>query len=225
MKVVLFDIDGTLINTGGAGRDALYTALARGFGVHDPHPVNLSGRTDRGITRELFEAHGIAYTPENWQRFRDAYLDDLSLHLAQRRGHILPGVSELIAGLASRTSHALGLLTGNVREGARRKLSHYRLDHHFAFGGFGDIHPERDDVAREALAAARDHLGIDVPGNQVWVIGDTPLDVRCARAIGARVVAVATGSHGREELTASGADLVVENLSASAEVLASLLAD
>ncbi|HTN77208.1 MAG TPA: HAD hydrolase-like protein [Pirellulaceae bacterium] len=117
---------------------------------------------------------------------------------------------------------AIGLLTGNVREGAMRKLAHYGLATHFAFGGYGDLHHERDDVAREALAASHTHLGVAVGGDRVWVIGDTPLDVRCARAIGAKVIAVATGAHTVEELQGHAPDVTVEDLTATAALLKQL---
>jgi phosphoglycolate phosphatase-like HAD superfamily hydrolase len=105
------------------------------------------------------------------------------------------------------------LLTGNVRAGARAKLGHYNLYEHFAFGGFGDAHFDRDDVAREALASAMAHLGPRASPDRVWVIGDTPLDVRCARAIGAKVVAVATGLHTIDELSGHSPDLALSDFS------------
>src|SRR5207248_2087626 len=105
-----------------------------------------------------------------------------------------------------------GLLTGNTRAGAQRKLAHFGLWDYFPFGGFGDDHLDRDDVARMALAEAESHLGAAVDPASVWVIGDTPLDVRCAKAVGANAVAVATGWHALEELHATGADLVLEHL-------------
>lgn len=225
MRIVLFDIDGTLISTGGAGRDALHTALATEFAVSDPYQVDLSGRTDRGICRELFDAHAIEHTPENWDRFRNAYLVGLNQHLQTKSGRVLPGVRELVAGLKAAPRVALGLLTGNVRDGAQRKLSHYALDEHFAFGGFGDTHHDRDDVAREALASARLHCGEGINGDQVWVIGDTPLDIRCARAIGAKVVAVATGTFTVDELHAHQPDLVVEDLGQTLELLEVLVGE
>jgi phosphoglycolate phosphatase-like HAD superfamily hydrolase len=224
-KVILFDIDGTLVNTGGAGRDALHTALAAEFAVTDPHRIDLSGRTDRGICRELFEVHEIEHTPENWERFQRAYLVGLAQHLSARQGFVLPGVRELIAKLEEQSDVAMGLLTGNVREGAKRKLLHYGLDQHFVFGGFGDVHHERDDVARAALASAREHCGAHIRGDHIWVIGDTPLDIRCARAIGAKVVAVATGGFTAEQLRAFEADLVVENLAERVELFEMLVGE
>src|SRR5207244_1852351 len=104
--------------------------------------------------------------------------------LNRHNGRVLPGIVALLQTLRSRQDAALGLLTGNVRAGARVKLGHYGLFEHFAFGGFGDLHFDRDDVAREALAETRTHVGAHVPPERIWVIGDTPLDVRCARAIG-----------------------------------------
>jgi phosphoglycolate phosphatase-like HAD superfamily hydrolase len=103
-------------------------------------------------------------------------------------------------------------LTGNVRAGAQAKLGHFQLFDHFAFGGFGDLHFDRDDVAREALSAVQSHLDGEVNPERIWVIGDTPLDVRCARAIGARAVAVVTGWHSQEELSASRPDLLLPDL-------------
>jgi phosphoglycolate phosphatase-like HAD superfamily hydrolase len=224
-KVILFDIDGTLVNTGGAGRDALHTALAMEFAVTNPHRIDLSGRTDRGICRELFEVHEIEHTPENWERFQRAYLVGLAQHLTERQGFVLPGVHELIGRLKQQTGVAIGLLTGNVREGARRKLLHYGLDEHFVFGGFGDVHHERDDVARAALLAAQEHCGAHVGGEHIWVIGDTPLDIRCARAIGAKVVAVGTGAFTAEQLRAFEPELAVENLASTNELMEVLVAE
>ncbi len=213
MHTFLFDIDGTLIHSGGAGRDALEVALQTAFNRRGADCVELSGCTDRGIASQLFAYHAIEPTEENWERFRRAYLEALPERLAARIGRVLPGVDALLDQLAARDDVAVGLLTGNIREGARLKLAHYRLDHHFRFGGFGDQHPNRDDVAREAWAAACRHLGCEPKSSKLWVIGDTPHDVRCGRAIGARVVAVATGTFTRDELAQHRPDVLVEDLS------------
>jgi phosphoglycolate phosphatase-like HAD superfamily hydrolase len=187
------------------------------FGVTDPFQVELSGRTDRGIAAELFERHAIENCEHNWQRFRDAYLRQLAVELPQRQGSVLPGVASLLATLAVTPDVALGLLTGNVRQGAALKLEHYRLHGFFSFGGFGDEHAHRDLVAAAALQSARRHL--NSPHRDVWVIGDTPLDVRCARAIGARSLAVATGSHPADELRACEPDLLVPTLESADDFL------
>jgi phosphoglycolate phosphatase len=210
-QVLLFDIDGTLINTSGAGGAALNLALHDEFGISEPKKISLSGRTDRGIALELFEFHRIEPTESNWTKFRTAYLARLRDLLPHRQGIVLPGVRILLRRLATASQTAMGLLTGNVFEGARHKLEHFGLFEHFRFGGFGDEHPCRDDVARAALRSVHDHHGEDQE-RQVWVIGDTPLDIRCARAIGAKVIAVATGHHSVEELASHSPDFAVATL-------------
>lgn len=222
MHVVLFDIDGTLIRSGGAGRDALELALFQEFGRIGSEAIEIHGRTDRGIIHSLFQHHGIDYTPNTWQRFRSAYLQALPEQLRIRGGYILPGVVELVRELQARDNVALGLLTGNMREGARIKLSHFELFEPFPFGGFGDEHLERNDVARDAFVAAEQHLGLRPLPDQVWVIGDTPADVCCARAIGARAIAVATGFSAFDDLAECKPDLLLNDLRESVEWLRTL---
>src|SRR5262249_4886058 len=153
MHVCLFDIDGTLISSGGAGKAALEMALADAFNLpHRIEKLSLSGRTDRAIIRDILRLYAIADTPENWRRLTEAYLSHLPGCLERLNGRILPGIVELLARLHTRDDVLLGLLTGNVRAGARTKLGHFGLYEFFPFGGFGDDHFDRDDVAREALA-------------------------------------------------------------------------
>jgi phosphoglycolate phosphatase len=221
MNICLFDIDGTLLASGGAGKTAMEQALTQEFHVAvDDHQVPFSGRTDRAITRDLFQTYGIAHTAENCRRYLNTYLRLLPGCLNSHQGRVLPGIIELLQLLAQRSHVHMGLLTGNVREGARIKLGHYGLADFFAFGGFGDAHFERDDVAREALEAAKTHAGPDIDLERFWVIGDTPLDIQCARAIGARVAAVATGWHSLQELAAARPDVVLTDLSDPAPLLA-----
>jgi phosphoglycolate phosphatase-like HAD superfamily hydrolase len=213
MRVILFDIDGTLLSSGGAGKAAMEAALLQEFRLPELRgQVTYSGRTDRSIARDLFRLHGVAESAEHWQRFVAAYLRLLPGCLERHRGQVLPGIAALLDHLRGCERVALGLLTGNLRDGARLKLGHYGLYHHFAFGGFGDHHWERDDVAREALREARQRLNCALELNNLWVIGDTPLDVACARAIGARAVAVATGWHSLEELALTQPDLLLADL-------------
>jgi phosphoglycolate phosphatase-like HAD superfamily hydrolase len=202
-----------LISSGGAGKSALEAALASEYGIDQAiERLQLSGRTDRAIIRDLFLLHAIEESPANWQRLLAAYLRHLPVCLATHQGKVLPGIRALLELLQVRDDVALGLLTGNVRAGAKVKLGHFQLFEHFICGGFGDLHLDRDDVAREALASVHDHLNGSVHPDRIWVIGDTPLDVRCARAIGARAVAVLTGWHSREELAASRPDLLLRDL-------------
>jgi phosphoglycolate phosphatase len=214
MHVCLFDIDGTLIASGGAGKVALEKALASEFGITKLiDKLQLSGRPDRAILRDLFRLHVIDDTPENWRRITEAYLRELPACLAASKGCVLPGIGELLDHLHGRADVAVGLLTGNIRAGARVKLGHFGLFDYFAFGGFGDRHFDRDDVAREAWDEIHRRFNGSVAAERVWVIGDTPLDVRCARSIGARAVAVATGWHSRDELAEHAPDLLLTDLS------------
>lgn len=214
MHIFLFDIDGTLIHTGGAGGDAILDALREDFAPASiVDGIAFAGRTDRAICRDLLRINGLPVNEENWQKMRTGYLRRLGEYLPQRQGAVLPGIHESIARLSKRKDVALGLLTGNTREGARLKLGHYGLFDHFAFGGFGDHHDDRNLVAAEALAAARAHLPQhDLSLDRVYVIGDTPLDVSCARSIGAVAIAVATGGHSRAELATAKPDHLFEDL-------------
>lgn len=223
MHVFLFDIDGTLVLSGGAGKAAMEAAVRSAFGAKSGTTgIPFSGRTDRAILRDLFRRHGIHESAENAERFLAAYLDHLPACLQRHRGEVLPGVTRLLQQLHGHARVRLGLLTGNIREGARLKLGHFGLFHYFDFGGYGDSHLHRDDVAREALGELQSRHGNEVACERIWVIGDTPLDIQCARAIGARAAAVATGWHPREELAASNPDLLLTDLSDPGLLLACL---
>jgi phosphoglycolate phosphatase-like HAD superfamily hydrolase len=214
MNVFLFDIDGTLILSGGAGKAAFEAALAAEFGIRElAGSVPFSGRTDRAIAHDLLTLHGIEDTAANVQRLLTSYVGHLPACLARSAGKVLPGIACLLETLGARDNAVVGLLTGNIRAGARLKLGHFGLFDHFVLGGYGDRHLCRNDVAREALAEVHSHLNGSVRSEQIWVIGDTPLDIRCARAIGARVAAVATGWHTAKELAADQPDLLLADLS------------
>jgi phosphoglycolate phosphatase-like HAD superfamily hydrolase len=213
MIACLFDIDGTLLASGGAGKAALEAAFTGEFGIPLRVQIPYAGRTDRAIIRDLFRMHGVADSAENLQTLLRGYLRRLPDSLRRHDGRVLPGIEPLLQELKQTARIAVGLLTGNVRDGARAKLGHFGLYEHFGFGGFGDDHFDRDDVAREALASVHRCVGPHCTADRVWVIGDTPLDVQCARAIGARVAAVATGLHSCEELAPSKPDLLLSDLS------------
>jgi phosphoglycolate phosphatase-like HAD superfamily hydrolase len=213
MHVFLFDIDGTLLASGGAGKAAFEEAFVAEFapcGIR--HQVPMAGRTDRAIAGDFFRTHGIPDTPEHWSRFRAAYLTRLPASLAARQGRVIPGVLTFLSRLAECDDVAVGLLTGNLEAGARIKLAHHGLAHRFSFGAFGDEHLDRNAVAGEAWQIVRKRFGARVVPERLWVVGDTPLDVRCARAIGAKSLAVATGSHSRDELAADAPDLLLGDL-------------
>lgn len=214
MHICFLDIDGTLLLTGGAGQTAFAQTLADEFGIAEiTKSVLFAGRSDRAIAMELFQKHGVEPSTSNWQRFCTSYLPRLDEALVAHEGHILPGVHELLGALNARGDVALGLLTGNVRLGAHKKLKHFGLSHWFTFGGYGDDCLERCDIAAAALADAKMHLnGHKTVDGQLVVIGDTPNDVDCGRSIGARCVAVATGFCPASELATRNPDVLVETL-------------
>ena len=214
MQVWFFDIDGTLLDTGGAGSAAMVGTVAREFAKPaEAHGVAFAGRTDMGITRDLFAAHQVPFTDTHLAKFRTAYLTSLAEELQTRPGRILPGVLACLRAIDDCVGAHLGLLTGNIELAARMKLEHYGLADYFRFGGFGDDHVDRESVASAAMESAELHLDQSVDRQQVWVVGDTPHDVRCGRAIGARVIAVATGRHTCEELMDQSPDMLLEDLS------------
>jgi len=219
MNVLLFDIDGTLLYTGGSGMVALRLAFEEVFGQTPPEKVNTAGRTDRAIAGDFFRSHGIEDSFQNWQRFCQAYVGHLAEQLPLRDGYLLPGVDRCLETLAARNNVAMGILTGNVFEGARLKLEHLGIYDYFEFGGFGGDHRERTGVAKDALAAARDAVDGEFALDRVWVIGDTPNDVRCARSIGANAVAVATGVNKKSDLADESPDLLLDDLRQAGRLL------
>ncbi len=225
--ILLFDIDGTLIRTGGAGQLAIESVVAGKSGIGG-HGIRLAGRTDRGIFGDFLDHYGVGDTDENYDAHKQPFLETLATCLTECDGHVLPRVVETLECVANQPTIGLGLITGNMRAAAKQKLVAYGLDRFFfqdrpdGVGGFGDRHRDRDDVARDALAEAREYLLPAVDPEHVWIIGDTPNDVKCARAIGAKVVAVATGSYSLEELAATDADHVIESLDHAAEWWAGL---
>ncbi len=227
-RLLLFDIDGTLILTDRAGVVAFGEALQETFGHEDDLAhVDFAGATDTGIVAQLFKHHGITEGDEPRQRFHAAYVARLAHQLPRRRGRVLPGVRELLDALRARADEALpALLTGNFAEGARLKLSHFGLAEYFAFGAYADDSPDRNLLGPVALERARRHRPEgrwDDPARDLVIIGDTPKDIACARAAGASVLAVATGKFSERELCDHGADHVLPDLADTGRVLEILL--
>jgi phosphoglycolate phosphatase-like HAD superfamily hydrolase len=214
VRLVLFDIDGTLIRTGGAGVKAFAKVFETEFKAVDGfEKLKFAGRTDTGLVREFFGYHGIAATPENFKRFFERYVFWLDHILRESQTTVCTGVWEFAKGLQNLSEPpVLGLLTGNIRLGAEIKLRHAELWDVFVTGGFADDSEERDKIAAIAKERGSRLLKEDLRGEQVVVIGDTPLDIRCARAIGAKVLAVATGTVPVEELKAHKPDWAVRDL-------------
>ncbi len=214
VKLVLFDIDGTLVHTGHAGTQAFTKTFATEFKTADGiEKMKFAGRTDVNLVREFFGYSNIPATPENFQRFFERYVFWLDHILAQSQTRICPGVWELLRDLRSLSEPPIiGLLTGNIRLGAEIKLRHFNLWEQFEFGGFADDHEERDLIAAAAHARSHRVLGKKLRGEEIVVVGDTPFDIRCGRAIGAKVLAVATGGATLDELKKCQPDWVVEDL-------------
>jgi phosphoglycolate phosphatase len=221
--LLLFDIDGTLITSGGAGENALKIGFQREFGFEeDLSSVSIAGRTDSGIARQVLQKHGLEVSEANIERFFSCYLAELEIQLPQRPGRVLPGIVQLLEALRERTHFKLGLLTGNLQRGALLKLQHYGLDGIFPFGAFADDHHDRNALGPVALSRAASFHGTLFSPEQVWVIGDTEHDIGCARAFGAKAMGVATGNFPVEFLTQHRPDALFSDLGDVAAVLRAL---
>jgi phosphoglycolate phosphatase len=213
-RLLLFDIDGTLIHSGGAGVHALKRTLAERFGIADDlDDIEIAGMTDSGIVVSILKKHRIPATNENIAAFLDSYVHFLSLELPRREGKLLPGVLELLEKLKSRPVLVLALLTGNVSRGAQLKLEHYGVWHFFEFGAFADDHQDRNQLGSFAVTRAKEKHGREFSATEIDVIGDTPRDITCGKAFGARTIAVATGTYSREELAEHQPDFLIDDLS------------
>jgi phosphoglycolate phosphatase-like HAD superfamily hydrolase len=223
IRLVLFDVDGTLIHTGGVGVKAFARAFASEFGIQDgTGRLKFGGRTDFSLVREVFTHEGVEPSPGNFERFFAAYLACLRKMIVGCKGGACRGVLEFQEALAARPQPPLlGLLTGNIKQGAQIKLERFNLWQKFPFGGFADDHEERDQIAAIALERGSQRFGRPLRGEEVLVIGDTPLDIRCGRSIGAKVLAVASGGASLEELRSHRPDWAAADLSqiSAAEVL------
>jgi phosphoglycolate phosphatase-like HAD superfamily hydrolase len=212
-RLLLWDIDGTLIDTGAAGRHALIRATIERFGGNgDLDGVEVAGRTDTAIAHQILKKYGEPVIDESVGSFLDLYLNFLVEELPRRQGRVLPGVRELVETSSQRAHTTLGLLTGNLRRGAELKLAHYKLWQFFPFGAFSDDHHDRNALGPCALGRAVTETAIDFPPDQVDVVGDTGHDIACGKAFGARTIAVATGSWSRERLAECAPDFLFDDL-------------
>ena len=233
-KLVLFDIDGTLVLTGGAGIRAMNRACEELVG-HGQALANIpvAGRTDRIILTDVVTQAGHTLDDGLLDRLRERYLEHLRNEI-ERPGRtqnfeslgargglkaIMPGIRELLDALERRDDVFLGLLTGNFEAGARIKLEHFDLWRYFRCGAFGDDSADRNDLVPVAVRRARECGVPDLSAEHILVVGDTPHDIACARAAGAVPVAVATGGFSADQLRGHGADIVFQDLSRSEEFL------
>jgi phosphoglycolate phosphatase-like HAD superfamily hydrolase len=223
-RLILFDIDGTLLHTNGAARRAFQRALLDVYGTTGPIDTHhFDGKTDPQIARELLSLAGLsqAEIDASLDKLYQAYLSGMLAEVSQP-GYaplVYPGVREVLAGLSLRTDLLLGLLTGNIADGAALKLKAAGLHDYFEFGAFGSDHEQRGQLPAIAVARAQERTGVEFRGKDVVVIGDTPSDIQCGQSLGVFALGVCTGRHTREELLAEGADYVLEDLSDTARVL------
>lgn len=227
-RLFLFDIDGTLMLSGGAGARALSRALLEVFGIANAlEGVRLHGQTDPQIVADALEAAGRTRSakPEELDRARELYLTYLAAEIrTAQKARMLPGVLELLEHLAGIPHVKLALLTGNIEPGARIKLSRFDLNRFFACGGFGSDSRVRRELVPIALDRARAQFRVELGASDVVVIGDTEKDVDCGRFAGARTLAVATGSVSEEDLRHAGPDLVFPSFEDTHRVADALLA-
>jgi phosphoglycolate phosphatase len=225
--LVLFDIDGTILHSGGAGRDAMEYALATVFGTAGDSSMRYDGKTDKQIVRESMRAAGISDTEidAHMEQVVSLYVATLPSRLGDPERHVglYPGVAELIAAVHARDDSVLGLLTGNVESGARLKLAAVGLDfEQFRINAFGSDNEVRGALPAIAHRRMQDVFGVTLGGRDVVVIGDTPADISCGRALGARAIAVATGSYSVDELKAHHPYAVFQDLSDTDAVMAAI---
>lgn len=217
--LILFDIDGTLVLTGRAGMRALECALQSVCGRSGLlADVEFAGRTDRAIITDALRAGGLPETDATFDAVRDRYCQELAVEVRAESAHpklVLPGVHaalDALAPLEQSGAVSVGLLTGNFAAGAQIKLNYFDLWRRFAFGAFGDRHVNRRDLVPLAIDAAAQAGAGTFSTAQIVIVGDTPADVDCAHAHGAKAIAVATGTYTEDQLRATVAEAVVADL-------------
>jgi len=216
--VWLFDIDGTLLLTKGAGREAMSLALKDQFAVEDDlASIPFAGRTDTMILNDVLERHALVLVDGARERYWERVVERMRVLMDPPRGGLLPGARALLDAMAGEPGWVRAILTGNVAGMASIKLGSFGILDRFAWGAFGDEAPDRNELARLAVRRAAERHG--VPPERCIVVGDTEHDIECARAAGAKVVAVATGGPTKEALAARGPDLLVDDLVDSALIL------
>lgn len=228
MKLVLFDIDGTMLRSGGAGRASMEAALRQVFGSHGDAGYHYDGKTDMQIVRELMrsEGHSDEWIDEKMDDLLDLYIAGLDNELKSRAHHvsIFPGVVELLDELEREENVILGLLTGNIERGAKTKLRAAGIDpSRFKVNAFGSDHEHRPELPPVAQRRARELMNLDIAGEKIFVIGDTPADIACGRSIGARSIAVATGRYSVPDLKEHNPYAVFQDLSDTNAVMSVIL--
>ena len=225
-RLVLFDIDGTILRSNGAGRRAMLAALRDVFGTPGPEDHRYDGKTDPQIVREVMrlEGHHDAHIDERMDALMTLYLARLEDELQHVATLVHPGIFELLAALERRDDTILGLLTGNLREGAYAKLRAAGIDpDRFRVGAFGSDHENRPELPAVARQRAEEELGVTLAGEDLVVIGDTPADIECGQSLGVRAIGVATGSYTVDDLMRCGAYAAFETLADTDRVVRTII--
>jgi len=195
-------------------------ALKTGFGIEDTlKDINFAGRTDLIIVRDIFAKHQIDLSKENFRRFEDEYVDHLQEELKNGGGKVHPGIKESLQILSSDGGSYIALLTGNYERGAWLKLERYGMKEYFEIGAFGSEQEDRDELAALALSRACEEFNVKFESSRVCVVGDTPLDIQCARHIGGKAISVATGVFSLEELEEHQPDALFADFSNAQELV------
>lgn len=224
-RLILFDVDQTLLSTRGGDRKALNITFQEMYGIGDAFDgVGFGGRMDLSIMAEVYRINGVPEGHRRLEEFKLRYFKHLTEILPEwDSGIVYPGVRELLRVLKSEAGVQLGLATGNFREAAFIKLQRYGLDGYFVEGGFGGDHPERTEVVADAIAKCQALSGNEYQRNEIFVIGDSISDVEAGRANGIKTVAVATGHYDTVKLASLGPTHVFKDLSDTEAVLKALL--
>ncbi|MCP5467732.1 MAG: HAD family hydrolase [Deltaproteobacteria bacterium] len=221
-RMIIFDIDGTLLMTGGAGKSAFNSVFAELYQISEAwQDILPDGRTDPSLIKEIFQKN-LGYKPETkaYQKVAKIYIEKMEQALqAAPRFRLLPGITDLLETLFQRYPQALGIATGNFEDSAQLKLKRAGLENYFSFGGFGSDSEDRLALTRKALERGRQALKRWIPPEDVFLVGDTPHDIRCGKLLGMNTVAVASGSHSKKELSSYQPDFLLQDFSQVEEVI------
>jgi len=219
-KFVLFDIDGTLIDPGGAGARSVSKAFSDMFSIRDAFAgITMAGKTDIQIIKEALCIHGLPSGDDVLPSIVSRYIENLKIEIGNNRKRVMPGVVELLNALKAIDGCRLGLLTGNIQQGARIKLGAFDLNSYFPVGAFGDDNEDRNRLLPIAVERLKKMKGIDITYSDCAVIGDTPKDVQCSKPFGATSIVVSTGPCSYESLLETEADYVLNDLSHTIDVI------